>query len=222
MKSTTRLILATLTLLAFSWTSAQAATVVFGGSNPVWVDDQTSYTLTNPNADGVNFTLDIATTNGNLNATNTGDVFGLTGGDDNLRLDADFGNAPSSEPETVEFTLSTTGTALASLAMDSISFTLYRSGDSDAADFSDGTNTVNFAGGSGGVSLTYSNQLSGLTALTESNIASWSLGVTPTAGDGIRVEALQFSYSVVPEPSSVMLLLGGLGALAFLRRQIKQ
>lgn len=218
-------------------TSSFADTIVFGDDTAGvgWkgqgvADNASSSQTATIIADGITFTLSI-TGSANINTTSgDGTAFGITGGDtdqsDNVRISTSTNSLPA---EWVELSLSVSGATenLTELSLESV-FTRYLAA-GETLDASDGTTTVQVDGGTTAEQyLDYSDQLSGLNALSVANVGglgdgSWSLRLTATA-DGtdafsnFSLDDLTVNYTV-PEPATITLIVGLGGSILFVRRR---
>ena len=198
---------------------AFAQTVVF----TTWADDQNSYLI---QQDGFDFTLNIVASGGAINAPASGNTFGI-------------GNTNISNGESLTFTLTALETGANTL--DTISF---RSLSFNSWERNSNTNysSINLTQGAAAPvlysgssdqgnenSTVLESEIPGTFApLTIVNVGgegdgSWSLGFVENGTSSFTVNNIQFDYTftVVPEPSSAGLLAGifAMGYLMLRRRR---
>ncbi len=124
------------------------------------------------------------------------------------------------------FSLSASGNPLTSLQFDGFSINALNADDETATitDFNSNVVTARgatpLAGEIDGPNFNSTELFTtgGLTPLTESNIASWNLTVAQTGGGSQGIDNLQFTFTAIPEPSGLALMLFGAGMVSWLQR----
>jgi len=158
--------------------------------------------------DGITFAL-TASTSANLDLNASGDAWGVNGGFSGTQLDYKTDIGPT---ESITFTLAVSGDTnkLTSLSFGGMSWG-YFNNTFEQMRVGDGTTTKTLAGLDPGTSwVDYEIALSGLTALSLTNVASWQLDITalqsldPLAGSSaILFSQVDLEYTISGEPTPI-------------------
>ncbi len=173
--------------------------------------------------DGITFAL-TATTTANVDLNKDGDAWGVNGGFRSTQLDYLTDTGPA---ESITFTLAISGdtASLESLSFGGMSWG-YFNNTYEQMSVGDGITTKTLTGRDPGTEwVNYDIALSGLTALSLANVASWQFDITalqsldPGAGSSaIIFTQLDLEYTI-PEPATLSLVATiGVGLL-FIRRK---
>lgn len=174
--------------------------------------------------DGITFAL-TATTSANLDLNAAGDLWGINGGNNNTRLDHN-----GTAGESITFTLAVSGDTanLTSLSFGGMDLH-YFAQSYEQLDLGDGTTTLpTLSGHSTATWIDYETELSGLTALSLANVATWQLdmeAVMSTDADpaanptDLGFTQVNFEYTVIPEPATLGLIAVAGAGIIFFRRK---